>query len=99
MVRTVVTSRGVFERQDGDYVLTAYYPKPGVTAADTLDAMRAESEWDFEVSPELVAEPAPTAEELQAIRLFDPAGIFARSAKRAETPSRPQPVAVERAAG
>lgn len=79
-VRTVVTSGGVFERREGRIVLTRYLPHAGSSADEAASWIRQRCPWDFDVAPDLIAEPLPTVAELSLIRLFDPRRVFLRGA-------------------
>jgi glutaconate CoA-transferase subunit B len=61
-VRVVVTDLGTLEPVDGELTLTHVHP--GVSAGDA----RAATGWDLRVSDELATSPAPTADELVALR-------------------------------
>jgi glutaconate CoA-transferase subunit B len=61
-VRVVVTDLGTLEPVDGELTLTHVHP--GVSAGD----VRAATAWDLRVSDELATSPAPTADELEALR-------------------------------
>ena len=61
-VRVVVTDLGTLEPIDGELTLTHVHP--GVSAGDA----RAATGWDLRVSDELATSPAPTADELVALR-------------------------------
>ncbi len=68
----VITSLGVlgFDRPSGEMVLESVHP--GVT----VDEVRANTGWDLRVAPRLPTTPEPTAEELAALRRFDPDGTW-----------------------
>ncbi len=61
-VRVVVTDLGTLEPVDGELTLTHVHP--GVSADD----VRAATGWELRVSDELATSPAPTADELDALR-------------------------------
>jgi glutaconate CoA-transferase subunit B len=61
-VRVVVTDLGTLEPVDGELTLTHVHP--GVSAGE----VRAATGWDLRVSDELAISPAPTQDELEALR-------------------------------
>ncbi|OZM72083.1 glutaconate CoA-transferase [Amycolatopsis antarctica] len=76
-VRTVVTPAAVFERDPDRFVLTGIVGTPGPGGVrEAVAAIRAECEWEFEVAAEPAVHPVPGAEELRALRLFDPRRHF-----------------------
>jgi acyl CoA:acetate/3-ketoacid CoA transferase beta subunit len=75
-VRTIVTSLAIFERDAAGLVLTGYLPAAGSTPAQAVAKIQAGCGWELRVSPQLEAVPAPTPQELQLIRLFDPRRTF-----------------------
>jgi glutaconate CoA-transferase subunit B len=58
----VITDLGVLEPVEGELTLTALHP--GVT----VEAVRENTGWELRVADDLPVSPAPTAEELQALR-------------------------------
>ncbi|TMI89729.1 MAG: CoA-transferase [Bacillati bacterium ANGP1] len=68
----VITSLGVFgfDPESGEMVLESLHP--GVT----LEELRAETGWPVRAAPDLRETPGPTREELDAIRRFDPDGLW-----------------------
>lgn len=79
-VRALVTDLGTLEREteDDDLALTAVPAGPGPIAA-RIEAARAACGWDLAVAPAVDELPPPTAEELAALRSWDPRGWFLRS--------------------
>lgn len=73
-VRTVVTTYGVFEKVPGQdqFTLSGYFTKGDRNRSQILDMIRERSGWSFHIAENLERIAAPTAEELQTIRLFDP---------------------------
>jgi acyl CoA:acetate/3-ketoacid CoA transferase beta subunit/acyl CoA:acetate/3-ketoacid CoA transferase alpha subunit len=86
-VKTVVTSGAVFERQDGNLVLTRYLPGSGDDAESAVAWIRERCMWDFSVSHDIKREDDPTVKELSELRLFDPDRTFLREPKIATVPS------------
>lgn len=74
VVRTVVTTMGVFERLDKDlyFTLTGYYSQEGKDREDIVGIIREKSEWSFEVASDLKEIPPPNERELNLVRIFDP---------------------------
>jgi acyl CoA:acetate/3-ketoacid CoA transferase beta subunit len=72
-VTGLVSTLGVYEKDQGEFVLTAVYD------ADTTAAARECRErcgWDLRVARELKTLDAPTTEEIRTLRVFDPKGWF-----------------------
>ena len=79
-MRALVTDLGTLEKPDpdGELVLTAV-PGGPEPIADRIAAARAACGWDLQVAPEIREElPAPTADEIAALRGWDPRGWFLR---------------------
>jgi acyl CoA:acetate/3-ketoacid CoA transferase alpha subunit/acyl CoA:acetate/3-ketoacid CoA transferase beta subunit len=78
-VRALVTDLGTLEKLDpeGELVLTAV-PAGSEPLADRIAAARAACGWDLAVGPVVTELPAPTAEEIAALRGWDPRGWFLR---------------------
>jgi acyl CoA:acetate/3-ketoacid CoA transferase alpha subunit len=81
LISTLVTDLGVFEKRDGRFALTSIFPGPGASDRQTVEKVRAESEWSFEVASDLAVEPEPTSDELIRLRLFDPRYDFLNGEK------------------
>ncbi len=71
-VSTIATDLGVLERTAGGFVLTAVVP-------GALEVVRDRVAWDLTVSPDCVELSPPTAEEVRALRTWDPQGFFLRA--------------------
>ena len=72
-VTRLVSTLGVYEKDQGEFVLT------GVFDADTTAAARECKErcgWDLKVARELTTLEPPTTEEIRTLRVFDPKGWF-----------------------
>jgi glutaconate CoA-transferase subunit B len=67
---TVVTQLGVYRFVGGEMTLTSLHP------GATLEQVRAATGWDLEVAPALAETPAPTDEELAALRALDPERVY-----------------------
>ncbi|MEW6776390.1 MAG: CoA-transferase, partial [Bdellovibrionota bacterium] len=82
-VRLVVTDRGVFEKEPGasELVLTGYYthgPTAYKSAEEAVREIKNLVGWDLKVREKLDAIGAPTKEELELLRIYDPYGQFLR---------------------
>lgn len=71
-VRAFVTDLGVFEKDDGAFVLTALAPGASV------EAVRAACGWPLAVARELAVLAPPAPEDIEALRRWDPQGRFLR---------------------
>ncbi len=72
-VTMLVSTLGVYEKDQGEFVLT------GVFDADTTAAAKECKErcgWDLKVARELKTFDPPTIEEIRTLRVFDPKGWF-----------------------
>jgi acyl CoA:acetate/3-ketoacid CoA transferase alpha subunit len=77
-VRALVTDLGTLEKaDDGELVLTAV-PAGDGAVDDRINAARAACGWDLAVASGVRELPAPTAEEIAALRRWDPRGWFLR---------------------
>jgi acyl CoA:acetate/3-ketoacid CoA transferase beta subunit len=78
-VRALITDLGTFEKLDpaGELVLTAVPAGPD-PIEDRVAAARAACGWDVVVAPQIEELPAPRADEIAALRAWDPRGWFLR---------------------
>lgn len=78
-VRALVTDLGTLEKldPDGELVLTAVPVGPD-PIEDRVAAAQAACGWDLAVAPHLRENPGPAADELAALRGWDPRGWFLR---------------------
>jgi acyl CoA:acetate/3-ketoacid CoA transferase alpha subunit/acyl CoA:acetate/3-ketoacid CoA transferase beta subunit len=76
-VSALVTDLGTFERRDGVFVLTAVPEGPG-DLRQRVDAVRNLCGWELAVAPEVRELPGPTADEVEALRRWDPQQRFLR---------------------
>lgn len=76
--QAIVTDLGTFERgADGTFVLVAL--APGATSVgDRVAAIRERIGWDLQVADDLTELDPVTAEEVAALRTWDPQGLFLR---------------------
>ena len=73
----IVSDMGIFERIDGEFVLTTYFPNPQFhDSQEIITQIRENCSWELKISPNLKEEPAPSLEELVTLRVFDPEGYF-----------------------
>lgn len=78
-VRALATDLGLFQKDsDGDLVLTAV-PEGDEPLEARVQAVRALCGWAVRVVDGLVELPAPTMPEVEALRTWDPQGIFLRA--------------------
>lgn len=76
-VRALATDLGLFERDDrGELVLTAV---PEGRVDERVAAARKLCGWDLRVADEVVEFPPPSPAEIEALRSWDPQGIFLRA--------------------
>jgi len=76
-VRALVTDVATFTREDGPFVLTAVPEGPG-TLDDRIDRVRRLCGWDLEVGAMVAESAAPTRDEVEALRRWDPEQRFLR---------------------
>jgi glutaconate CoA-transferase subunit B len=67
---TVVTQLGVYRFADGEMTLTSLHP------GATLQQVREACGWELAVAPDLAQTPAPTDDELAALRALDPERVY-----------------------
>ncbi|HEX9143366.1 MAG TPA: CoA-transferase, partial [Candidatus Binatia bacterium] len=68
----VITSMGIFAFDSETKEMTLTYNHPGVS----VDEIKQETGWPLRVSPEIQQTPAPTREELAAVRKYDPKRVW-----------------------
>ena len=68
----VITSMGIFAFDAGSREMTLQSHHPGVS----IDEVRQQTGWPLAISPDVVATPAPSDDELAAVRKYDPKGIW-----------------------
>ena len=78
-IRTLVTSLGIYEKQEGtdEFTLTAVLADSDKPDLESL-VRKAKDEcgWELKVADKVAAIPLPNAEELALLRLWDPKGQF-----------------------
>jgi len=67
-----ITSMGVFSFDTVTHEMILNSNHPGVSAAD----IERETGWPLRVTPELTETAPPTADELSAVRKYDPKGVW-----------------------
>ena len=73
----IVSDMGIFERIDGEFVLTTYFPNTRFhDSQEIITQIRENCSWELKISAQLKQEPTPTLEELVTLRAFDPEGYF-----------------------
>src|SRR5262249_36252937 len=78
-VRALVTDLGLLEKSDaGELVLTAV-PEGPEPIADRIEQARAACGWDLDVADTVGELAAPGADEVGALRRWDPRGWFLRA--------------------
>ena len=78
-VRTLVTDRGIFQKQDEEFVLTNYFPAPTITSPrEAISQIRETCGWELKISPQVTEISPPSLEELILLRTFDPQGYFTK---------------------
>jgi acyl CoA:acetate/3-ketoacid CoA transferase alpha subunit/acyl CoA:acetate/3-ketoacid CoA transferase beta subunit len=78
-VSTLATSEGLYVKNDSEFILKGYYPKPGVSGEkERINEIEGASGWELHKAPQLEKLAAPTPEELKLLRSFDPDGVFLR---------------------
>jgi acyl CoA:acetate/3-ketoacid CoA transferase alpha subunit/acyl CoA:acetate/3-ketoacid CoA transferase beta subunit len=78
-VTTIVTTKGIFERTGGVFVLTGYFAEAHDDPDEIIDDILRSTGWEVVVSdlPQPVLQ--PSAEELALLRSFDPLSVFLKS--------------------
>jgi serine/threonine protein kinase len=70
----LITTLGVFRFVEGEAVLVSYH------SGASAERIAAETGWPLRVAVDVQETPAPTADELRAIREYDPSGFWTRRA-------------------
>jgi len=77
-VRALVTDLGVLEKSDRDELELTAVPAGDGTVSDRIEAARSACGWELAVAPDVRELPPPTADEIAALRRWDPRGWFLR---------------------
>jgi len=72
-VTRLVSTLGVYEKDQGEFVLTAVFDADATAAAKEC---RERCGWELRVARDLRVLDAPTTEEIRTLRVFDPRGWF-----------------------
>jgi acyl CoA:acetate/3-ketoacid CoA transferase alpha subunit/acyl CoA:acetate/3-ketoacid CoA transferase beta subunit len=75
-VSTIVTTEAIFERRAGRFVVTGWLLEPGLSRPEIRDRLQAGTGWAVELADTVDEIPPPSADELSALRAFDPQSIF-----------------------
>lgn len=76
-IRCVVTTKGRYEKnEDGELVLTGYFPLQGENEEEAVRGIREMVDWDLRVSPDLERFDSPGEDDLALLRLYDPERHF-----------------------
>ena len=67
-----ITSMGIFAFDAGSREMTLQSHHPGIS----IDEVRQQTGWPLAISPDVTATPAPSDDELAAVRKYDPKGIW-----------------------
>jgi acyl CoA:acetate/3-ketoacid CoA transferase beta subunit len=79
-VKVLVTDMGVFQKVDGEFVLTSYLPDPTVSSSEeAIHQIQQNCGWELKISPQVTETPPPSLEELVLLRTFDPQGLFTKT--------------------
>lgn len=70
-VSTLVTDLGVYEKENGSFALTQYYPITGKSREETIAFIRSQCGWPLVISDRLVEASPPAAADLLRLRLYD----------------------------
>jgi glutaconate CoA-transferase, subunit B len=68
----VITSMGIFSFDPDSYEMTLTSNHPGVS----VEEIKNETGWPLKISPNVCETPAPTKDELAAVRKYDPNGVW-----------------------
>jgi acyl CoA:acetate/3-ketoacid CoA transferase beta subunit len=78
-VEALVTDLGTFEKRGGDTLQLVAVPEGDGTVDERVEAARRGCGWDVAVAATVAQLPAPTADEVHALRRWDPQGWFLRA--------------------
>jgi acyl CoA:acetate/3-ketoacid CoA transferase alpha subunit len=77
-VTLIVTTEAIFERRGDRFVVTGWLLEPGASREEIHDRLQAGTGWEVELADTVDQVPPPTADELRALRAFDPGSLFLR---------------------
>jgi acyl CoA:acetate/3-ketoacid CoA transferase alpha subunit/acyl CoA:acetate/3-ketoacid CoA transferase beta subunit len=76
-VNTLATNEGLYVKNDSEFILKAYYPKPDISEEkERINEIILTCGWDLSTVPELEKLSPPTSKELGLLRSFDPDRVF-----------------------
>jgi acyl CoA:acetate/3-ketoacid CoA transferase alpha subunit/acyl CoA:acetate/3-ketoacid CoA transferase beta subunit len=76
-VSTLATNEGLYVKNDSEFILKAYYPKPDISEEkERINEIIRTCGWDLSTVPELEKLVPPTSKELGLLRSFDPDRVF-----------------------
>ena len=79
-VKVLITDMGLFQKVDGEFVLTSYLSNPTVSSSqEAISQIRQNCGWELKISPQVMEIPPPSLEELVLLRTFDPQGLFTKT--------------------
>jgi len=70
-IKTVISQLGIFEKEGGELVLTAFIPQ-NKTPEETIKHIKENCGWDLKIKGGIKGLPPPTKEELFILRALDP---------------------------
>jgi acyl CoA:acetate/3-ketoacid CoA transferase beta subunit len=83
-VKTVVSTMGIFEKQDDgkEFILTKYFgARNGASTEDMIRKIKENCGWELKVAREPEEVALPTLDELRLLRIFDPQKFYLKQAK------------------
>ncbi len=78
-VSTIVTTLGVLEKIDEEFVLTRVMPMKDETLEEKIKKIRMNTGWNLKVAEDVVEEKPPSEKELLIIRAYDPDRFYLKS--------------------
>lgn len=77
-VSMIITTEAIFERRGDTFVVTGSLLGPGMSREELHGRLQAGTGWEVEFAETVDEIPPPSADELSALRAFDPQAIFLR---------------------
>jgi len=77
-VSTIVTTLGILERKNGEFVLTHVLPIEDMSKEEIIRKAVKNTGWELKVADDVKEVPPPTEEELLIIRIYDPDRFYLR---------------------
>ena len=79
-VNALVTDMGIFQKMDGEFSLTCYFPDSTVSSStEAIDRIRQNCGWELRTAAHVTEIPIPSEDELLLLRTFDPQGYFTKA--------------------